>query len=235
MHVPGTLCHLRGKSWCIVKQHMNRKPIDAPTQNYDHYDMILKIVICNLARVCTSRLWGKIGCKTIHNAQNQSMRNSIMKSAMTKDNSSGNDDDVAVNDVHRAKPMQMIKVYHTRPERRTWRSLYFLNGARNCLATAQSLQNAPCVTIFSHHLHNYRNNPFFTKLNCVKCKPKKFLPWKQFVKLYSTSKGWSETSDLVWVNAIETVHCPGRRAEPVSTGAFPALPVQEYGSLENHP
>ena len=64
--------------------------------------------------------------------------------------------------------MQMIKVYHTRPERRTWRSLYFLNGASNCLATAQSLQNAPCVTIFSHHLHNYRNNPFFTKLNCAK-------------------------------------------------------------------
>ena len=95
--------------------------------------------------------------------------------------------------------MQMIKVYHTRPERRTRRSLYFQNGASNCLITAQLLQNAPCVIIFSHHLHNYRNNPFFTKLNCVKCKPKKFPPWKQFVKLYSTSKGWSETSDLVWV------------------------------------
>ena len=45
------------------------------------------------------RLRGKNGSKTIYNAQNQSMRNSITKSTMTKDNSSGNNDDVAVNDV----------------------------------------------------------------------------------------------------------------------------------------
>lgn len=102
--------------------------------------------------------------------------------------------------------MQMIKVYHTRPERRTRRSLYFQNGASNCLVTAQLLQNAPCVIIFSHHLHNYRNNPFFTKLNCQR---NSFHEnnLSNCAQLYSTSRGWSDTSDSVWVNAIEAVHC----------------------------
>ena len=86
--------------------------------------------------------------------------------------------------------MQMIKVYHTRPERRTRRSLYFQNGASNCLVTAQLLQNAPCVIIFSHHLHNYRNNPFFTKLNCQR---NSFHEnnLSNSAQLYSTSREWS--------------------------------------------